>query len=258
MNNGLQYKNVLSLAVNGTDVFAGTDGGVFLSADSGAHWNDRSNGLFDPAVMSLSVSGTNIYAGGAFGFSRSTDNGITWRTLRTNLPSGMVLCFANFGKDIFIIKAGSGIFHSSNDGTSWDSVHDNITKYQNVSSLIVKDQYLYVGTFGYGIWKRSLSEMTTSVDRLSIDMPKHFSLAQNYPNPFNPSTTIFFSLPSKSFVSLKVFDLIGRETAIIVSEEMSAGNYSKRWNAVGMPSGIYFCRLQAGSFTETKKFVLLR
>jgi hypothetical protein len=85
-----------------------------------------------------------------------------------------------------------------------------------------------------------------------------FTLNQNYPNPFNPSTSISFSIPTRSFVSLKIFDLMGREVSTIVSEEMSAGNYSKQWNAVALPSGVYFYRLQSGSYTETKKLVLLR
>jgi bilirubin oxidase len=89
-------------------------------------------------------------------------------------------------------------------------------------------------------------------------VPGRFSLGQNFPNPFNPTTTISFALPSRSFVSLKVFDLLGREVATIVSEEMSAGSYSKQWNAVDISSGIYFYRLQAGSFIEMKKLVLLR
>ncbi|MDP1759858.1 MAG: T9SS type A sorting domain-containing protein [Candidatus Woesebacteria bacterium] len=97
-----------------------------------------------------------------------------------------------------------------------------------------------------------------SVERLSIDLPTHFSLDQNYPNPFNPTTTISFSLPSKSFVSLKVFDDLGREVSTVLSEVLSAGNYTRQWNASDLTSGIYFYRLQAGSFTETKKLVLLR
>jgi endoglucanase len=88
--------------------------------------------------------------------------------------------------------------------------------------------------------------------------PAKYSLIQNYPNPFNPSTTISFSLPSKSIVSLKVFDLTGKEIAIIVSQELSAGTYSRQWNAANMSSGIYFYQLQAGTYTETKKLVLLR
>ena len=89
-------------------------------------------------------------------------------------------------------------------------------------------------------------------------LPTTFKLLQNFPNPFNPSTTIFFSLPLRSFVSLKVFDLIGKEVTTIVSEQLSAGNYSRKWNAEGLRSGVYFYQLQAGSFTETKKLILLK
>ena len=100
--------------------------------------------------------------------------------------------------------------------------------------------------------------MITVVKGGGETVPSRFALQQNYPNPFNPATTISFTLPSRSYVSLKVFDLIGREIATIFSEEMSAGTYSKRWDAEKISSGIYFYRLQAGTFTETKKLVLLK
>ncbi len=87
---------------------------------------------------------------------------------------------------------------------------------------------------------------------------KEFSLSQNYPNPFNPTTSISFALPKASHVSLKIIDIIGREIATIVSEELPAGSYTRQWNAENMPSGIYFYRLQAGSYTQTKKLVLLK
>ncbi len=94
-------------------------------------------------------------------------------------------------------------------------------------------------------------------DRTSL-RPDAFSLEQNYPNPFNPATTISFSLPSKSFVSMKVFNVIGIEVATVVSEELPAGNYTMQWHADGLSSGVYFYRLQAGSFSETKKLILLK
>jgi hypothetical protein len=90
------------------------------------------------------------------------------------------------------------------------------------------------------------------------ELPHSFMLKQNYPNPFNPSTMISFDLPKKSFVSLKAFDVLGREAASILSEEMSAGSYTRQWNANGLPSGIYFYRLQADNFVDTKKLILLR
>jgi photosystem II stability/assembly factor-like uncharacterized protein len=93
---------------------------------------------------------------------------------------------------------------------------------------------------------------------VTIEAPKVFALSQNYPNPFNPLTKISLSLPSKSFVSLKIFDLLGREVETLISEELSAGSYVRQWNAINMPSGIYFYRLQADSFIETKKLILLK
>ena len=99
---------------------------------------------------------------------------------------------------------------------------------------------------------------TTGVASQPNTLPTHFSLYQNYPNPFNPSTNISFSLPSKTFVSLKVYDLLGREITTVVADNLPAGNYSREWNALGMTSGIYFYRLQAGSYSETKKLVLMR
>ena len=85
-----------------------------------------------------------------------------------------------------------------------------------------------------------------------------FNLSQNYPNPFNPSTIIAFALPSRSFVTLKIFDILGREVAILTSEELPAGSYTRQWNAANLSSGIYFYRLQARSYIETKKLILLR
>jgi hypothetical protein len=98
----------------------------------------------------------------------------------------------------------------------------------------------------------------TEIEEYIGNAPSMFSLKQNYPNPFNPSTIISFEIPSKSIVTLKVFDVIGREVATIVSGELPAGNYTRQWNAQGLSGGIYFCRLKAGSFTETRKLILLR
>jgi len=95
----------------------------------------------------------------------------------------------------------------------------------------------------------------TSVER--VEIPTIFSLCQNYPNPFNPATTIQFALPKSGWATLKVFDILGKEVAILVSEELGAGYYSVRWQA-SVPSGIYFYRLQAGEFVETKRMVLLK
>ena len=98
---------------------------------------------------------------------------------------------------------------------------------------------------------------STSIQTLDV-RPSSFELSQNYPNPFNTETNISFSLPSRTFVSLKIFDYMGKEVASLVSEELSAGNHLCKWNAIGMSSGIYFYHMQAGSFTETKTLVFLK
>ena len=85
-----------------------------------------------------------------------------------------------------------------------------------------------------------------------------YKLGQNYPNPFNPSTKITYSIPEKSNVSLKVFDLLGSEVVELVKDEIEAGTYEITFYASNLPSGIYFYKLQAGSFVETKKLILLK
>jgi hypothetical protein len=105
----------------------------------------------------------------------------------------------------------------------------------------------------------AIPDDVTSVREISTGtQPINNTLDQNYPNPFNPATTFSFSLPSQSFVSLKVFDALGRNVAALASGELSAGSHSIRWDASKVPSGVYYYRLQAGAFTETKKAVLLK
>jgi len=116
----------------------------------------------------------------------------------------------------------------------------------------------------------------TSVTERQESLPAQFSLKQNYPNPFNPTTLISFSIPSQLVVSLKVYDVFGREVETLWNEQTSAGFHEIHWNAAGLPSGVYFYRLSAmpsaqrvhvltngrivqpGSFSETRKLVLLK
>ena len=89
-------------------------------------------------------------------------------------------------------------------------------------------------------------------------IPEGFALEQNYPNPFNPSTTIQYDLPVAGFVTLKVFDVLGREVAVLVQEYLKAGQYNVTFNAEGLPSGVYLYRIQAGDFVATKRLLLLK
>jgi hypothetical protein len=99
---------------------------------------------------------------------------------------------------------------------------------------------------------------TTSVAEKPMGVVSTFTLAQNYPNPFNPSTNISYTVGSHQFVSLQVYDVLGRKVATLVNEAKDAGTYSVRFDASSLPSGVYLYRLQAGNFSETKKLLLMK
>jgi len=109
-------------------------------------------------------------------------------------------------------------------------------------------------------WYENLSPV--GIGSISNEIPIKFRLSQNYPNPFNPSTSIQYAVSSRQFVSIKVYDVLGNEIATLVNEEKPAGTYEVEFSTIGgatdLPSGIYFYRLQAGSFIETKKMVILK
>ena len=293
VNSGILNRSIEALAISGTNLFAGTLGGVYLSTNSGANWTRASSGLTDTTVISLAVSGTNLFAGTqAGGAFLSTDNGTSWTAVNSGLTNSFVQAFAVVGTNIFA-GTGGGVFLSTNNGTGWTAVNSGLTKSvlalavsgtslfagtQNsgvylstnsganwiavglsntIYSLAVRGTNLFAGARG-GVWRRPLSEMVTSVERLSSNVPTHFSLEQNYPNPFNPSTIISFGVPSKSFVSLKVFNVLGAEIATLVNENKVPGTYQVTWDASGYPSGVYLYRLIAGGKVLTGKMNLLK
>jgi hypothetical protein len=90
------------------------------------------------------------------------------------------------------------------------------------------------------------------------EVPKEFSLSQNFPNPFNPSTIISYQLPVSSKVIIKIYDALGKEVETLVNEEKPAGKYELNFNAINLPSGVYLYKLQAGSFVQTRKMILLK
>ena len=94
--------------------------------------------------------------------------------------------------------------------------------------------------------------------RQNNDIPLSFELNQNYPNPFNPTTIINYSIARRTNVKIIIFDALGRKVTTLVNEEKSPGNYTLRFNAAHLASGVYFCHMRAGSFLEAKKLVLIK
>ena len=110
--------------------------------------------------------------------------------------------------------------------------------------------------FGRNIVMAKIDESALDVKELKIIATS--SLYQNYPNPFNPTTKISYKISEKSFVSLKIYNLLGKEIIVLVNEEKPAGYYEKEFNAADLSSGIYFYKLSAGIYTDIKKMVLLK
>lgn len=105
---------------------------------------------------------------------------------------------------------------------------------------------------------RQFTLPTTSVNEADHNIPSQVTLEQNFPNPFNPNTTIRFSLPHSEFVTLRILNVLGKQIATLVSENLPAGTHQAVWDAQGMASGVYFYRLQAGPFSQTRKVLLLK
>ncbi len=98
----------------------------------------------------------------------------------------------------------------------------------------------------------------TNINKESSEIPVNYSLEQNYPNPFNPVTNIKFEIPKSSFVKISVYDITGREIDVLVNEQMQTGIYKVSWNGFQHSSGVYFCRMTSGGFTDTKRMVLIK
>lgn len=106
--------------------------------------------------------------------------------------------------------------------------------------------------------QNNFSITPNGIDPVSAELPSRYSLSQNYPNPFNPVTKINFALPVSGNVTLKIYDVLGREVAVLVNENVKAGIYSVDWNAAGIPSGVYFYKLESGEFSEVKKMMVIK
>ena len=130
---------------------------------------------------------------------------------------------------------------------------------------VISSDYYYrikaVNQYSYSEYVYSDMVNWNIITNISSDnnkIPSIYSLEQNYPNPFNPSTVISYQIPDKGFVSLKVYDVLGKEITMLVNEEESAGSYKVRFNGNGLPSGIYFYKIQAGNYTSVKKMILIK
>jgi hypothetical protein len=112
--------------------------------------------------------------------------------------------------------------------------------------------------FDHSVGEIVLNLTPTSVEENNSSVLSDYVLFNNYPNPFNPSTKVKYQIPKISFVTIKVYDVLGNEVENLVNEEKPVGTYEVEWSGSGLPSGVYFYQLRAGEFVETKKMVLIK
>jgi len=289
----LNNQNIRSLAYNGTVLFAGTnENGIFVSTNNGTSWTQSS--INDKEVRCIVFSGNYIFAGTYnSGIYRSSNNGLNW--IQIALTERSILSMDTVGSNIFAGTDNNGVFVSSNNGSNWVQtslnnqwvyalVHSNnylfagtpngvyystdngntwtqknegLTMSTNVQSMLITNNYVFAGIASFHVWRRQLSEFVNVIN-ISSKIPEYYSLHQNYPNPFNPTTKIRFDLVNSELVTIKIFDILGKEILTLINQKLKPGTYETDFHADDLPSGTYFYRLTTERYSETKKMLFMK
>jgi photosystem II stability/assembly factor-like uncharacterized protein len=246
---------------------------LLKTVNGGKNWNTQ---FIDSNLNMFSFHFDNANTGWAVGeyngysnVFKTTDGGGRWSPYN-NVPISHYNSVKFINENIGWIAGGyqisgqfsSTIIKTTDGGISW--ITQKCPSTQELSRLFfINENTGWV--VGNGIFKTTNGGGITSVNNskeLRHNIPEQIELFQNYPNPFNPTTTIEYQIPlnvgTQNFVSLRVYDLLGREVATLVNEQKPAGRYTQQWNAERLSSGIYFYRLRTGAFSETKKMILIR
>lgn len=246
-----------------------TRSGLFRTTNGGTGWDNITGTLPDrfPADIAVDPNYDNIVYVTFYGFGtghvfKSTNSGDTWTDISDNLPdvpTPAVIVDMNNSNHVYI-GTDIGVFVSTDGGGNWQDLNDGLPDAVLGMDLNITytNNVIRVMTHGNGAYERKLlSTIVTEVDDNEI-VVEDFRLEQNYPNPFNPTTVINWQIPVNSFVSLKVYDVLGNKIVVLVNEEKIAGSYQTEFDASKLSSGTYFYRLEVGSFVQTKKMILLR
>ncbi len=235
-----------------------TEDALYRSSNGGATWQRITNGIPTgrfSVYASQSYRNSVFMCGYSLGLLKSTDNGLTWTPVSTP-QSYSGYGFATYRNTLFY--ASGGVIATTNEGATWTDC-GSIPAGLGLTTIWVHGDYLFWGSIYRGVWRRPLSQLV-SVSEDRSQFPSAFVLHQNYPNPFNPETNISFDLPKNSFVTLKIFNLIGQEVATIVNTQLEAGRHAYKVSGeqFGLSSGMYLYQLKAGNYVRTKKCILLK
>ncbi len=261
------------ISVAGKSIFVAGDAGVLIvSADLGKTWTPVvTNRQINLNSLFFQDSQKGVVVGDGCVIIFTYDGGKSWSSppmpSRTNN-----LMDISYSAGNYVAVGDSGLILFATDITSeWPALPSGVFTNLRTVSLGSKSLGLIGGTDntilyssnGGNTWN-SISNSAMNIRRNgnnqenNVNIPKNYSLSQNYPNPFNPSTTINFQLPVDSKVTLKVYDITGRVAAVLVDGFRPAGSNSVEFNAIGFASGVYFYKIEAGSFNETKKLILTK
>lgn len=267
LNSPLPSNTVYCCVVDAqNNVWFGTNKGV--AKFDGTNWtvrNSQNSGLPYDYIWSMAVDKTgkiwflvwNWVNYNLFGNYVVSYDGSQWNSW--SAPASAHCFCIDSTNSVWVGTYGNGV--SKFDGTSWTTFTTaNSGIGYNYIEGIMADNHgnIWFGAQDYGGGVSVYNPNgVTKVER-PMEPPSNFRLYQNYPNPFNPTTIISYDLPVSSHVTIKVYDVLGREMETLISERQSAGTHSVRFNASNLPSGVYFYRLQAGNYVEARKLMVLK
>jgi len=251
-----------SFAVRQGYAFGGSvNAGVFRSTDNAITWMQKNAGLGNLTIRAIVLNGSTLYAGTAAGVYRSNDNGDAWQATGTSLSGHTVTGLAASGSMIVAGTAGTGVFVSTDQGDTWRGANQGLPV-TTVGVLASDGTNVYAGNGLGGTYSRRVSELVSSLTDVahSPARPSASRLLQNYPNPFNPETKIGYRVSGlgSSWVKLAVYDVLGREVAVLVDERKEPGIYEVRFDARGLSSGTYFCRMTADHSVDAMRLLIVR
>lgn len=275
----------LDVDLTGNYIAAGTSKGLYVSSNNGANWNavsgvPQSDTIYTVCFMNTTTeSGSDnlLFAGSSGGELYKSDDVSQFHMavlILTFLGRISELEVVEYYEDREIAAGiapvgsdnsiGTGFAYSTDKGATWIENQNGLPSGPKVSAITYQvtggNIQWYLGLFENTTNGAKVYKMTTpiGIQTISSEIPENYSLSQNYPNPFNPSTKIKFEIARPADVSIIVFDILGRHITTLVNEKLSAGTYETEWNAVNMPGGIYFYRLETEDFSETNKMVLVK